>query len=103
MCVPQALSVARIGGDEFVVFLADAEGVANAAHIASRLVEVLGAPYSIQGNSLKIGVSVGIAVKQEGVELDALLREADQALYRAKLGGRGRSVAGGEDLASCAA
>ena len=104
MCVPEALSIVRMGGDEFVVFLADAETVANATHIAGRLVEVLGAPYCFQGKSLNIGVSVGIGVKRgEGVGLDTLLREADQALDRAKLGGRGRSVAVGEDLASCAA
>ena len=104
MCVRQALSVARIGGDEFVVFLGGGEAVENASHMASRLVEMLGAPYVFQGNSLKIGVSVGIAIKQgTGIELDALLREADQALYRAKLGGRGRSFAVGDGLAPFAA
>lgn len=104
MCVPQALSIARLGGDEFVVVLGDSKGAADATAIASRLVEVLGAPYTVEGKSLRIGVSIGVAIRQgEGIELDLLLREADQALYRAKLGGLGRSVVVGESLAPFAA
>jgi diguanylate cyclase (GGDEF)-like protein len=83
--------VARLGGDEFAIVQTELVDSSSAGTLAEKLVEVLSAPYSIEGNELRIGVSVGIALyNAESRSPDALLAQADQALYRAKHAGRGR-------------
>jgi predicted signal transduction protein with EAL and GGDEF domain len=83
--------VARLGGDEFAIvqFCDGCEPTAVSA-LASRIVEVVSAPYEIQGHQLVIGVSVGISLApDDGDNPDELLKNADLALYRAKADGRG--------------
>ena len=84
-------TVARLGGDEFAIVQAGADLQASeSSSLAERLVEILGAPYHIQGYQLNIGVSIGIAfAPNDGEDPDQLLRNADMALYRAKEDGRG--------------
>jgi diguanylate cyclase (GGDEF)-like protein/PAS domain S-box-containing protein len=84
-------TVARLGGDEFAIVQAGADLQASeSSSLAERLVEILGAPYVIQGHQLNIGVSIGIAfAPNDGEDPDQLLRNADMALYRAKEDGRG--------------
>lgn len=83
--------VARIGGDEFVVVQAGQRMISEAEFLARRLVRALGAPYVVQGKTIVIGVSIGIAVfPQDGLTLELLSARADQALYIAKRGGRGQ-------------
>jgi diguanylate cyclase (GGDEF)-like protein len=80
--------VARIGGDEFAVVMRHIE-VEMALSLGSRLIHAIGQPLSLDGDSLRIGVSVGIAFA--GPDVDAperLISAADLALYRAKAGGR---------------
>ncbi|MDP4003894.1 EAL domain-containing protein [Methylobacterium sp. NEAU K] len=82
--------VARLGGDEFAVVQGTPGPPADAARLARRLVEALEAPIMVNGHTLAIGTSIGIAVA-EGTSGTAatLLRQADIALYQAKAAGRG--------------
>ena len=82
--------VARLGGDEFAIILGRIERPQQAGALAACLVEAVGAPYEIDGHSVIIGASVGIATAPgDGRASDQLLRNADMALYRAKKEGRG--------------
>jgi len=90
-CVGPGDTVARLGGDEFAVvqFCKTCDPTAVPA-LASQIVEVVAAPYEIEGHHLVIGVSVGISLAPEdGNDPDELLKNADLALYRAKADGRG--------------
>jgi len=80
---------ARLGGDEFAIVLAAADA-ALARTIADRLVEDVSQPYVIDGSQLEIGVSIGIAMAMPSAKsFEALLKDADDALYQAKANGRG--------------
>jgi diguanylate cyclase (GGDEF)-like protein len=90
-CVRRSDTVSRLGGDEFaIVQVANESEASSAATLATRLVEVVSAPYKIQGHQIVIGLSVGISVTpNDGCDPDQLLKNADMALYRAKADGRG--------------
>ena len=79
-------TVARLGGDEFVVLVADA---GDAEPLAERLVGLLAEPVALDGGPVGLGCSVGISFLAPGATSDAVLRQADLAMYRAKAGGRG--------------
>lgn len=82
--------IARLGGDEFAIVQAHILQPEAAESLARRLVDVLCQPYNIVGQKVEIGVSIGIAVATiVGADIDTMLREADRALYTAKLDGRG--------------
>lgn len=81
-------SLARFGGDEFVVFV---DGGVDPAVVAERLRRAVQAPVVVDGHELVITASIGFAVNSEaGATADDLLRDADAAMYRAKAGGRDR-------------
>jgi diguanylate cyclase (GGDEF)-like protein len=81
---------ARLGGDEFAILQIGVPQPESATMLASRLVEALAMPYVIQDHHLVIGCSIGIALAPlDGEEAENLLKNADLALYRAKLDGRG--------------
>ena len=81
--------VARLGGDEFSVIQCEIDGPESAAELAQRMIEVLNAPYSIDGHDLSIGVSIEIAVApNDSMNADEILKNADIALYRAKTDGK---------------
>jgi diguanylate cyclase (GGDEF)-like protein len=83
-------TVARFGGDEFAVMSADIRETTDAAALGDKLIKALGDPFSIQGNDIRIGTSIGIAVYgSEVLDTETLLSHADVALYRAKADGRG--------------
>ncbi len=82
--------VARIGGDEFAVVQSGAQARKQAKVLATRLIRALSAAYEVEGQTLKIGASIGIAVGTGNLARpDELLRNADQAMYAAKSAGRG--------------
>jgi diguanylate cyclase (GGDEF)-like protein/PAS domain S-box-containing protein len=84
-------TLARVGGDEFVVIQPDLIDRSGAAVIAQKLIDAFTEPFFVQRNRLDIGASIGITVfPDDGIDLDLLLRNADIALYRAKRGGRGQ-------------
>ncbi|MBL4611521.1 MAG: EAL domain-containing protein [Pseudomonas sp.] len=81
--------ITRIGGDEFVALLNDLHDVNDAALIAGKIIHALSEPITLNGHHLLISASVGIATHpQHGGSAQELLAHADQALYRAKAGGR---------------
>ena len=84
--------VARLGGDEFaIVFPLDGTGIVGLERLADRLVGILGAPYSVEGHDLTIGVSIGVSlVHPDPTDPESVMRQADLALYRAKSAGRNR-------------
>jgi diguanylate cyclase (GGDEF)-like protein len=83
--------VARFGGDEFVVLQTPIRDDDSATNLARRIVQELSTIYDIDGHSVMIGASVGIAVApRDGRDADLLLKNADMALYRAKSDGRGQ-------------
>jgi diguanylate cyclase (GGDEF)-like protein len=83
-------TVARMGGDEFAIVQVAVAQPCDATPLALRIIEVLSAPYDIDGQQVIIGTSVGIAVgPADGSSPDQLLRNADLALYQAKGDGRG--------------
>jgi diguanylate cyclase (GGDEF)-like protein len=84
-------TVARLGGDEFVIIKPGLTDVADAEALAGRVVDLVGRAYALEGHMLNIGASVGIAMSPaNGCGADALLKNADLALYSAKAEGRGR-------------
>ena len=90
-CVRPGDVVARLGGDEFVVILEGVKDEAEAVAVAERIQHSLTQPFYLDGRELFMSVSVGIAMSQPGVERpEDYLRDADLAMYRAKLGGRAR-------------
>ena len=86
-------TVARFGGDEFVVLCHGVEHPAEAVHLAERLAEGLSGSLHVDGSEVVVGVSIGIALSGTPDELPGdLLRDADAAMYRAKRDGRGKAV-----------
>ena len=81
--------VARSGGDEFVVLMAPAGDTNAIASLAERIVATCAMPYSVENRELFTSISIGASVAPyDATDPDALLRNADSALYAAKLAGR---------------
>jgi diguanylate cyclase (GGDEF)-like protein/PAS domain S-box-containing protein len=89
-CVRSEDIVARLGGDEFAVMQIPSREGPDAGALAARLIEVVGAPYDLDGHQVSVGVSVGVAMAPaDGKHPDGLMKNADLALYRAKADGGG--------------
>jgi predicted signal transduction protein with EAL and GGDEF domain len=83
--------VGRLGGDEFQAVLPGAAEFGLLEALARTLIEQVSRPYAIEGHRVAIGASVGIAIGDPGrASADALVRNADLALYAAKAAGRGK-------------
>ena len=97
--VGKAGLVGRLGGDEFEVIVPRAARREDLEHLSADIINSLSQPYSIEGQNVNIGASVGIAVApHDGVTSENLIRNADLALYAAKDAGRGRYHFYSEDL-----
>ena len=84
-------TIARFGGDEFVVLCEDLETRADAVAVAERVNGVISGPFAIDDAEVFIGVSIGIAFPDDvDAEPGTLIRDADAAMYRAKERGRAR-------------
>ncbi len=84
--------VGRLGGDEFQVVLPDITHEAELGEIADKIIAILSQPYQVLQGPVRIGASIGIAISHaDGIKADALVRNADLALYAAKDAGRGVS------------
>lgn len=82
-------TVARPGGDEFVVLLPDIESPQDAAVVASKLLHSLGQAYEVDGHDLMVTASIGISVfPDDGRDATALVQNADTAMYYSKESGR---------------
>ncbi len=81
-------TLARLGGDEFIIALPGVRA-AGAAEVACRLIDVCAAPFSLGGHELTISPSLGISLYPvDGTDFEAMLRNADAAMYKAKEAGR---------------
>jgi len=86
-------TVARLGGDEFIVVLADLASTDASIPMLSRLLSATSQPVHIEGAMLQVSASLGVTFYPQGdedVDADQLLRQADQAMYQAKLAGKNR-------------
>ncbi|MFL6755034.1 MAG: putative bifunctional diguanylate cyclase/phosphodiesterase [Sphingomicrobium sp.] len=81
--------LARLAGDEFTIFFPDIESAGEIQRVARRIVLAISEPFELCSHSVDIGASIGIAVSPDhGTSIEALMRAADIAMYRAKsLGG----------------
>ncbi len=82
--------VARIGGDEFAVLLANIQRESDASVVAARILDRIGEPFHFEGRQMFISASIGIALSYTGSTPEDLLRNADTAMYHAKGQGKGR-------------
>ena len=81
--------MARLGGDEFVIAFAELEDNDHVAGLVSKVIQAVAQPYSIQGHSVGITASVGVSIyPTHGQTVDALMKNADLALYDAKHSGK---------------
>ena len=85
--------VARLGGDEFAILLHGADR-RSARAVADRVLAAFEQPFAVLGHRAHVGVSIGLTLAdaRTGLDVDALVREADVAMYEAKAAGRGRCV-----------
>lgn len=92
-CLRPEDTLARFGGDEFVVLLEDVEGPEHALRVAKRIAIELQRPFAVDGRELFVSVSVGIALGDaQGKDPEDLVRDADTAMYRAKAEGTGYAI-----------
>ena len=87
-------TIARFGGDEFVVLITEAETpfkiISEATEMSNRILEHIARPFTLNDREIYITPSIGIAVyPRDGRNYDDLLKNADSAMYRAKEKGRG--------------
>lgn len=81
--------VARIGGDEFVIILSDIKSTDDVEITANKIIEDISEPYEIEGVTIRVSVSIGIAYYPEnGITKDTIVTCADLAMYEAKSKGR---------------
>jgi diguanylate cyclase (GGDEF)-like protein len=92
-CVREVDTVARQGGDEFIVLLAELRSAHDAQQVADKIIAAIAAPFTVHGQALAVAASVGVAVyPDDEIDLDHLVEKADLAMYAAKQRGRGASV-----------
>jgi diguanylate cyclase (GGDEF)-like protein/PAS domain S-box-containing protein len=92
-CLRPGDTVARLGGDEFTILLEDLASADDATDVARRVQEAVTQPFNIVGHEVFTTASIGIALSNTGYErAEDLLRDADTAMYRAKMEGKKRHV-----------
>jgi len=90
-CLRPTDTAARLGGDEFAVLLERVTDAESAAGVAGRVLDTLHQPFGLNGRTIPIKASLGVATGQPGAdEAEELLRNADVAMYAAKAGGKDR-------------
>jgi diguanylate cyclase (GGDEF)-like protein/PAS domain S-box-containing protein len=88
-CVRATDTVSRLGGDEFVILLSEVAHDKDAAVCADKLLQAIRMPYMLDDHELHVTASIGIVIHPgDGVEVEALLQNADSAMYEAKKHGR---------------
>lgn len=91
ICIRSCDTVARLGGDEFVILLEDIKNISDATYVAERIQQELTLPINLSGHEVFAGTSIGITLSTTSyTRPEALLRDADTAMYHAKSLGRNR-------------
>lgn len=99
-CLRDEDTIARVGGDEFVVLLAEVSRRVDAERVAEKLIEALDQPFVVRDRDLRVTASIGVAhYPLDGIDLDRLMTAADNAMYVAKAQGKNR-VHGADDPTS---
>jgi diguanylate cyclase (GGDEF)-like protein/PAS domain S-box-containing protein len=89
LCLHDGDTVARVGGDEFTIVLQDLAKKEDAAHVARKLLRIVAEPVALDGRELYVTASIGITYfPDDGADAEALLKNADNAVYVAKSAGR---------------
>ncbi len=82
-------TLARIGGDEFTIFMQSLHKSEDASHLATKIINIFKEPMQIEGHELHVSTSIGISLfPDDAVEMHKLLMYADSAMYKAKESGR---------------
>ncbi len=90
-CVRGGDTVSRLGGDEFVVLLAEVESMDEAASAATRMLRAVASVHSLDHHELQVTTSIGVSFfPADGEDAEALIMNADTAMYQAKENGRQR-------------
>src|SRR4051812_10890268 len=93
--------LARLAGDEFTIFFPEIESVSEIERVSRRIVLAISEPFELCSHSVDIGASIGIAISPDhGTSIEALMRAADIAMYRAKACGGGQHCLFDADLAA---
>jgi diguanylate cyclase (GGDEF)-like protein len=92
--VRQHDTVARWGGDEFIVLLEEVPAIATVSHVTGRINEVVAWPIVFGGDTMQVTASIGVTINEprSAAEPDSLIRDADSAMYSAKRGGKNRTT-----------
>jgi diguanylate cyclase (GGDEF)-like protein len=88
-CVHKGDTLARVGGDEFVIVVSGYESTAHLTGLARQVLETIAMPFAVADNEYYLGASIGISVcPEDGRDATTLMRNADSAMYQAKQRGR---------------
>ncbi len=88
-CIRKSDTLARLGGDEFTVVVTELNDSQDAMRVAKKLIETMRVPFQVEGRELFVSVSLGISIyPDDGLDAEALMANADVAMYRAKDMGR---------------
>lgn len=92
-CVRQADTVARVGGDEFVILLVDLRDEEDGQQVLGKVMDRLSLPFLVHERDIYLSASMGVSLfPRDGVDAQRLLKYADLAMYQAKVAGRNRYV-----------
>ena len=80
----------RFGGDEFVILLRDIKTVENTKKVTQHIINSISKPFTVNDQSINISASIGISFYSHNITVDQLIKNADQAMYRAKKDGKNR-------------
>lgn len=103
-CLRNVDTVSRMGGDEFTVILESIPHIDNATIMAEKIIDVMQEPFHLDGHEVHVTASIGITLyPMDDKDLANLVKDADQAMYRAKQAGRNNYHLFGADMAENAA